>query len=1618
MEDTQMSKGDIPDVPAGEKGGVSTDEIRALVEQEQALADAQRKITTLEAAAEKARNEKQVLEVEKNVAVSAQDQLRTQLSSLQSSFHKASSELSVLQTRVQITEKEKRELLEETERLQQRLNRNAQDLYTLRAQKTDSSQKIAHLDVEVSELKMAAESAKFNEQRSVQALQASRVEILNLNKSLTDVEERFGKYRAEQQAELSRLEMELSTAIARLTSIENNHRSLQRTFNDQSRRLADAHANIATLTSAAASKKASTSLEIHRLVDENRVLEKRGDDARAVIMDREAELERLTMIHSENEKSWSEKWKKEERFRKEAEKRVEDLKLVVERLALAGGDGSGVSPAAALASEIRQSGKSYTQFFTDYQVQETKLRQAEEEVRRLENLLDQITDEIAEKQPLLEQQSAEHSQAIDRANALASELASTLSSRDSLESQLKSIQASSTYHNEEVLSLRQETSDLSRQVQTLLHQISIRDNPSLSSISLDSTSIVSDTGDIITDHLLEFRSLRSLQEQNQKLLRLTRGLMQKLDEREIRRVTTEQDDINVGESLDQATETIKKLHTQLIECQKKILEVTRERDFFSKLLAKGEGLGMSHVSGKNDKGPLEDGQGVLETTVGNLQTELGIIKVKAEKEIGEVREEMMMKSRQAGAAEVEKAKALAKVSLLEEQQRISTETHNLQKQELASLESQLRTLQANIVQAHSERRQALEQLAVRQAESDRLRNEVAAVRAEKDLWQSTENRLQADFRTVQSERAKLQQLIDNLNTVHSENERTRVDERAGYERRIEELQRDSTALRTQIQQARDAARAAEKRAEEFDSRLASSISAVQSELASATSLASSRDQQLTELRSELERIKAESENRHRIGMNWKRRAEQLVEEAKMRLQLLDDQSKELENIRLQASELETLRSQGTELERLRSQTSEVETLRGQLEELKGKSKDPVSVQEKDTELEDVKKKLEGLQKELEETRVKLGEAERKLVEAERVSSLKEMTVQRLQSEMSSRVVASGGAGNGVGVEGDGEALRAERDELQRRLIQAEKDLEVAKAAGSGVSSGMEVSGGESVDESVRELQMKVEVLQREKEELEQRYEANVTRVNKANIGLRSKVSELGTSQSIATNRITELEKELLEIRSSTSAMSVDTVGVNNQVIEEAVKKALENKQVELDELRNQLRIQLGPQDSHSVLKEGSSGAAGTDEGIKEERKKMEKEFQDQLESRQKQIEELQSKVKALERQVKTAEITRKTLERQKIEAEAKAKKMEGEAEAGSSTAQNQIPVSSSNPTSSTITSNQIPPASAFTQSTTSTPNFSFVPSIPALGQSSAQSVGTPSAGQVFGQNQQGVTSTDSNSSHGQSSGLQVGQQPSGQEAATTGESGDGAQKGSGNVGDNTNVSSGLPTRGMVRGRGRSVRGRAVVGTRPNPVLNAVNAALSQTSLVQSVKRPLVEEGEIEDSLESSPSHAQSHAQSQGLGQIQGQGQSQGLGLGQTQGEAQTQDILTRIQSGPRMIKRPRGVGRSRGGGLRRVSGETTIVSSGQITSQPGQPVQPSQLAQPGQPAQPGQSGQLAQPSQPGQTGQIAQPGQIGQIGQIGQPGQSGQTDGSTQTTGSSTAPSGQGQGQGGKEAGE
>ena len=140
----------------------------------------------------------------------------------------------------------------------------------------------------------------------------------------------------------------------------------------------------------------------------------------------------------------------------------------------------------------------------------------------------------------------------------------------------------------------------------------------------------------------------------------------------------------------------------------------------------------------------------------------------------------------------------------------------------------------------------------------------------------------------------------------------------------------------------------QKRAQDLESSVEASTASIRAEKDAAESLAASRSEKVTLLTSELAQVRDQSADRLRIGTNWRQRSDDLK---KAQMSLDADHA-----------------------ERIAS---------------------------KDKELGEVTAKITELRKEFEDSNTKIADLGRKLADSERGSQLKEGTVQRLQSELTS-----------------------------------------------------------------------------------------------------------------------------------------------------------------------------------------------------------------------------------------------------------------------------------------------------------------------------------------------------------------------------------------------------------------------------------------------------------------------------------------------------------------------------------------------------------------------------------------------------------------------------------------
>ena len=181
---------------------------------------------------------------------------------------------------------------------------------------------------------------------------------------------------------------------------------------------------------------------------------------------------------------------------------------------------------------------------------------------------------------------------------------------------------------------------------------------------------------VITNNLVLFRSIPSLQEQNQKLLKIVRELGAKMEaeEREYREALEKEQ----SEAVREAHEAIQDLATQL-ERQKKSNEATvqaymKERDTLKAMLARAERVSLRGGINGDVNGAAPTPPSDLVAELEDVQAQFESYKVEMGMDAEKLREDLIQAQRQLGQANAALAKNTARAEFLDGK---SISVHNL-----------------------------------------------------------------------------------------------------------------------------------------------------------------------------------------------------------------------------------------------------------------------------------------------------------------------------------------------------------------------------------------------------------------------------------------------------------------------------------------------------------------------------------------------------------------------------------------------------------------------------------------------------------------------------------------------------------------------------------------------------------------------------------------------------------------------------------------------------------------------------------------------------------------------------------------------------------------------------
>ncbi|XP_020801103.1 nucleoprotein TPR [Drosophila serrata] len=193
-----------------------------------------------------------------------------------------------------------------------------------------------------------------------------------------------------------------------------------------------------------------------------------------------------------------------------------------------------LAPSAAVASRLMRSDLSLTELYSMYAKASEELEVRNRENAQLKLQIKSILAEVSESAPLVQKQGNDHQKLIEE-HALLTEQRNQLAEQNlSLEHELERTSFNLTCCQNEGKKLKQTHSDLSRQVCMLLDELNcLRSGvPRSRNRSERDDRMEMTTDGLITRELVTFDSIQELQENNVKLLAITRELTAMAEEQE------------------------------------------------------------------------------------------------------------------------------------------------------------------------------------------------------------------------------------------------------------------------------------------------------------------------------------------------------------------------------------------------------------------------------------------------------------------------------------------------------------------------------------------------------------------------------------------------------------------------------------------------------------------------------------------------------------------------------------------------------------------------------------------------------------------------------------------------------------------------------------------------------------------------------------------------------------------------------------------------------------------------------------------------------------------------------------------------------------------------------
>ncbi|XP_051869005.1 translocated promoter region b, nuclear basket protein isoform X4 [Pristis pectinata] len=834
---------------------------------------------------------------------------------------------------------EKRELVRTLERRSQELEHLNADLKRVNDKLVEANSTKIDLQLKLDELQVSEVSVKYREKR----LEQEKELLMNQNSWLnteikTKTDELLG-LRREKSNEILELRCNLENKKDEVCSLEEQIRTLKAakenleeqvedlmnklkeskeqsaTMEERFRNELNAHVKLSNLYKGAADDSETKATELTRAVEELHSLLKQANEAHKVTEDRltETETSKTRAVAELNEKIIK------------LEKELESANHLLSATKLKGAatlseeELAAMSPTAAAVAKIVKPGMKLTELYNGYVEAQDQLLLAKQENKRVNKYLDEIVKEVEMKAPLLKRQREEYERVQKAVANLSAKLEDAMKEIRRLQKCTDEANKQASLLSRENQRYKMQVSDLSQQNRVLLMELEdARGNHILREDEVSSADI-SSSSEVISQHLVTYRNVEELQQQNQQLLVTVRELAEKQEKEEQEKTSSRISELQLN--LAEALNELERLREARSHQMQLVESIVRQRDMYRTLLAQMTGVTI----------PVQ----------GNTTEEMPLISSTPKRSPGQTKQLPQMTSTPAPIPSVESAELVQSRTALKQLQ-LHFENYKKEKAENDKmLNEQNEKLQDQLTQMRTESTKLSTQLEFASKRYEMLQNNVDGFRRE---IASLRDRCQKLTTTVQKQEHIINSMTQDL---RASNEKLALEETRGENLRKEKDMLKMVEIR--LTQERDS-KFAEHRGQSL---LLTNLQSIQLSLERAETETRQRlNNQIEKQEREIEKLKKKCEyevdQRHLLVRNQDIQLmevkKQLETESNLHTktkELLKNSEKEVSSLKLLLNNLETKLAEttGSDSKGESNTEEDVDNLRAQLRQAEEQASD-------------------------------------------------------------------------------------------------------------------------------------------------------------------------------------------------------------------------------------------------------------------------------------------------------------------------------------------------------------------------------------------------------------------------------------------------------------------------------------------------------------------------------------------------------------------------------------------------------------------------------------------------------------------------------------------------------